>query len=112
MDRNDGLFEESRRITECRNDRLFEEAKLTNKKIVPFGSKLTIMGSREYFQCIVEGRKICQKNQGIVDQAIANNQRVRSNYGRYLTIVGTKEYFDRKKTNLANVLGFRNFNNQ
>ena len=47
---------------DCKNDRLFEEAKLTNKKIVPFGIKLTIMGSREYFQCMVEGRKICQKN--------------------------------------------------
>ena len=87
---------------DCKNDRLFELAKLNNKKIVPFGSKLTIMGSREYFQCIFEGRKISQKNQAIVDQAMANNQRVRSNNGRKLTIFGTKEYFDRKETNLAN----------
>ena len=87
---------------DCKNDRLFEEAKRAYKKIVPFGSKLTIMGSREYFECIVEGRKISQKNQEIVDQAMANNQRVRSNYGRKLTIAGTKEYFDRKETNLEN----------
>ena len=58
------------------------------------------------------GKKICQKNQVIVDQAMANNQRVRSNYGRKLTIVGTKEYFDRMESNLANNLRFRNFNDQ
>ena len=40
--------------------------------------------------------------QVIVDQAMANNQRVRSNNGRKLTIFGTKEYFKRKETNLEN----------
>ena len=91
-----------KKVLHCKNDRLFEEAKRTNKKFVPFGSKFTIEDSRKYFQCIDKGRKICPKNQEIVDQAMANNQRVRSNYGRYLTIVGEEVYFDRKEANLKN----------
>ena len=88
----------------CKNDRLFLEAKQHNppKKIVPFGSMLTIMGSREYIQCMNKGRKICQKNQKIVDFAMANNKQVRSNRGRYLTIAGEQEYEDQKIRNLIN----------
>jgi len=91
-------------ILDCKNDRLFLEAKKHNppKKIVPFGSMLTIMGSREYIQCMNKGRKICQKNQKIVDFAMANNKQVRSNRGRYLTIAGEQEYEDQKIRNLIN----------
>jgi len=94
---------------DCKSDRLFREARRHNppKRIVPFGSKLTLFESKEYFECLRAGKKICQKNQAIIDEAMANGKVVRSNNGRNLTIFGSDQYVVRKELNLIHTHKFR-----
>jgi hypothetical protein len=110
---NKKVFLKSRKNTtknqDCKSDRLFKIARLHNppKKIVPFGSKLTLFGSKEYIECMIAGKKICQKNQAIIDEAMGNGNVVRSNNGRNLTIFGSDKYAVRKELNLIHTHKFR-----
>ena len=58
---------------------------------------LTIEGSPEYHECLSKGKKICKKNQEIVDRAMISGQRVRSIKGRDLVIVESGEEYENQK---------------
>ena len=95
------------------NDLILEEAFLNGKEVVPFGSKITIVGSEEYKNYIKLGKKISQENQKILETAMSDIERYRIRAGgRNLILYDlngylSKKYEDRLKKNKTNVKNCR-----